>query len=72
MPIDVIVKEATGLPDKYVNMVVSYIHFLQYQLKTEEEKGRVSGKRQLGILADKFHYMADDFDETPDCFEDYV
>ena len=72
MPIDVMVKEATGLPDKYVDMVVSYIHFLQYQLKTEEDTVHSTGKRKLGILSDRFHSIADDFDETPDCFEDYV
>ena len=48
MPIDVMVKEATGLPDKYVDMVVSYIRFLQYQLKSEETV-HSSGKRKLGI-----------------------
>ncbi len=67
MPIDVMVKEATGLPDKYVDMVVSYIRFLQYQLKSEETV-QSSGKRQLGLLADRFHSIADDFEETPDCF----
>lgn len=38
-------------------------------MKTEEEKGRPFSKRELGILVDKFHYMADDFNETPDCFD---
>ncbi len=71
MPIDVMVKETTGLPDKYVDMVVNYIRFLQYQVKTEESK-HSSNKRELGILADKFHSIADDFDETPDCFKEYV
>ena len=72
MPIDVLVKKTTGLPDKYVDMVVSYIHFLQYQLKNEEDITQTANKRKLGILADRFHSMADDFDETPNCFEDYV
>ncbi len=71
MPIDVMVKEATGLPDKYVDMVVNYIQFLQYQVKTEEE-AHSSNKRELGVLADKFHSIADDFDETPDCFKEYI
>ncbi len=70
MPIDVMVKEATGLPDKYVDMVVNYIQFLQYQVKTEEAHS--SNKRELGVLADKFHSIADDFDETPDCFKEYI
>ena len=37
MPIEALVKEATGLPDKYVDMVVSYIHFLQYQNLQERQ-----------------------------------
>ena len=53
MPIDGIIKEAAGLPDKYVDMVVRCIHFLQHQLKTEEEKGRSSCKRETrGYEAD--------------------
>ena len=71
MSIDVMVKEATGLPDKYVDMVVNYIRFLQFQAKAEEQK-QFSNKRKLGIMADKFHSIADDFDETPDCFKEYV
>lgn len=71
MPIDVMVKETTGLPDKYVDMVVNYIQFLQFQAKAEEET-QSSKKRELGILADRFHSIADDFDETPDCFKEYV
>ena len=71
MPIDVMVKEATGLPEKFVEQVVNYIQFLQFQAKAEEET-QSSKKRELGILADRFHSIADDFDETPDCFKEYV
>ena len=70
MPIEALVKEATGLPDKYVDMVVSYIHFLQYQNSQEHKTEKK--KRVLGILSDKFHGIADDFDETPDIFKEYV
>lgn len=71
MPLDVMVKEATGLQDKYVDMVVSYIRFLQHQAKTEEA-AQSSNNRQLGIMAGRFQSIADDFDETPDCFEEYA
>ena len=71
MPIELLVKNATGLPDKYVEMVVSYIHFLQSQCQQEEKTG-LEKKRQLGILSPKFHSMAEDFDQTPDCFKEYV
>ena len=71
MPIDVMVKEATGLPDKYVEMAVNYIHFLQFQYKNESENKPVIN-RELGAFSDKLHYIADDFDDTPDCFEGYL
>ena len=69
--IEMLVKNATGLPDKYVEMAVSYIHFLQSQYQ-QEEKTELKKKRQLGILSPKFHSMAEDFDQTPDCFKEYV
>ena len=69
MPLEVLVKNATGLPDKYVDMAANYIRYLQYQYSQEEKQ---QGKRKLGILADKFHYIADDFDETPEDFKEYL
>ncbi len=71
MPIDVLVKEATGLPDKYVEMAVSYIRFLQEQSMLDSDEP-VKQKRPIGILSDKFVSIADDFDKTPDCFEGYL
>ncbi len=71
MPIDVLIKEATDLPDEYINMAVTYIQFLQFQY--EKKKGEDSKpKRILGTLSSKFHWIADDFDETPDCFAEYI
>lgn len=71
MPIEVLVKEATGLPDKYVDMAVSYIRYLQYQC-SEENKKISATKRKVGLLANKFHGMTEDFDEIPDIFKEYV
>ena len=69
MPIDILTKEASVLPDEYVDMAISYVRFLQTQYFKEKKghKGRV-----LGILSDKFHSIADDFDETSECFGEYV
>ncbi len=36
LSIDTLVKESTGLPDKYVEMAVNYIQFLQYQCDLEQ------------------------------------
>ncbi len=40
--------------------------------ESDETSGKRSGERKLGPLAGRLIYMADDFDETPDCFKDYV
>ena len=57
MPIEQVVKEATHLPDEYVAMVVSYIQFLQFQVNNGNSK-----ERKLGVLSDRFEFIADDFD----------
>ena len=70
MPLDTVVKNATGLSDKYVEMAVTYIRFLQAQAANEASQTPV--KRTIGSLSDQFISMSDDFDETPDCFEGYL
>ena len=40
---------------------------IRQSLKEEKKK-----KRKLGALKGKLIYMADDFDETPDCFKEYM
>lgn len=39
--------------------------------KTEENTSPLP-KRQAGIGKDPDFYMAPDFDETPDCFKEYI
>ena len=71
MPIEALIKEATDLPDEYINMAVTYIQFLQFQY--EKKKGeKAKPKRILGTLSSKFNWIADDFDETPDCMAEYL
>ena len=72
MPIEIMVKNLTGLPDKYVEMAVNYIRFLQKQFEQEQKNVTSEKKRQLGILSSKFHSIAEDFDKTPDCFREYI
>ena len=67
MPIEAILKNATGLPDKYVEMVVSYIHFLQSQTQIES-----SAHRSIGVLSNRFEYISDDFDEPLSDFREYM
>lgn len=65
MPIEAVLKNATGLSDRDVDMVVSYIRFLQ----SRSESGKNGqARRTLAPLADKFHSIAPDFDETPEIY----
>lgn len=44
MPIETLVKNVTRLPDKYVEMAVSYIQFLQAQYQQEQQSTGKNGK----------------------------
>ena len=47
--------------------------FLRFLLSQQEkEKPSKPGKRQLGMLADRFVSMADDFDEPLEDFKEYM
>ena len=78
MPIELVVKNATGLPDKYVDMAVSYIHFLQSQYQQEQQasvsSSRTKGKpilRKAGMLNGQISMTAD-FDAPLDDFKEYM
>lgn len=61
-------KQLNNLSVEQRQSVFDYINFLIYQNKTEKEK---TIYRTPGGLTGIF-YIADDFDETPECFKDYV
>ena len=47
--------------------------FLQFLLSQQEKEARSKpGKRRLGVLADRFIAMADDFDEPLEDFKEYM
>ena len=47
---------------------IEVLGLLKKLMKSEKKKGV---KRKFGVYKGKF-WMADDFDETPDCFKDYI
>ena len=49
MPIETLIKEATDLPDEYINMAVTYIQFLQFQY--EKKKRKQDLKRAESVLS---------------------
>ena len=49
--------------------VIEYIHFLKYELNHQDTNSKQK-RRTLGRLEGKMLFMADDFDETLDCFKE--
>lgn len=77
MAYELLEKELKDLPESNIADVIEYIQFLKFKLLRDENStgsaivGRKHPERELGILQGKF-VMADDFDETPDCFKEYM
>ena len=77
MAYELLEKELKDLPESNIVDVIEYIRFLKFKLLRDEHNTgstiteRKHPERKLGILQGKF-VMADDFDETPDCFKEYM
>lgn len=71
MAVDVLVNEVRDLPEDSIQKVIEYIHFLKYELNHQDTNSKQK-RRTLGRLEGKMLFMADDFDETPDCFKEYM
>lgn len=64
---DILIDEAKGLDDKYLEMLVEYIRFLQFESQKDNiinEEAKVY-RTPRGLSEDLV--LPDDFDETPDC-----
>lgn len=72
MASDVLAQAAKGLPDKYIEMALNYIKFLQSEYcEAKNLHNSNSQFRHPGGLEEKFE-LPDDFDDTPDCFGGYL
>lgn len=70
--VEKIMNEITSLSEKQVEQVYSFTMFLKTMPGAFEDSKSISGKyRTAGGLDGEF-WMADDFDETPDCFKEYM
>lgn len=76
MAYDILLKEAKDLPDDMIEQAIEFIRFLKYasmQKKAEHTANDTATfQRSVNPLADEFVSIADDFDETPECFKEYV
>ena len=61
-----IIEEAKTLSDNSASEVLDFIKFL----KAKEEKNKT--ERKSNLLAGGLLFMAEDFDETPECFKEYM
>ena len=76
MAYDTLVREAKDLPEDMIEQVLDFMRFLKYASKKEQTKHSVSNNitfcRTVNPLADELISMAEDFDETPECFKEYM
>ncbi len=59
-----------GLSDESVRLIIELIDSLGLPGATARDAR--APKRTANVLAGKLRYMAEDFDETPECLKEYV
>lgn len=85
MSYDALFREISSLPNSMVLQVAEFVRFLRFSMSDKnsaavteavtsdaEQAQNKLAKRRGGILSDRFIAIADDFDETPDCFKEYM
>ena len=76
MAYDTLVKEAKDLPEEMIEQIIEFMRFLKYTSKKEQTKQSISNTiafhRSVNPLSDEFIAIAEDFDETPECFKEYI
>ena len=72
MVYDVIEKEIKSLPADKLPEVLNFIAFVKYQASIEALSSDKTKKRKTNTLAGGMFFMAEDFDETPECFKEYT
>lgn len=71
MAIDLLEKEVAGLPEEKVMQIVEFARFIRMS-SVENRKKTPLKNRKPGLLEGNLIYLADDFDETPECFKEYM
>ena len=76
MAYDTLIREAKDLPEDLIEQAIEFIRFLKYTSeKKQTEHFADHGHtfhRSVNPLANEFISIADDFDETPECFKEYI
>ncbi len=63
-----LVEEAKTLTERNMAEVTDFIKFL----KAKQNNDKKDQRRCPDLLKGRLKFMADDFDETPDCFGGYI
>lgn len=66
------IKRSKNLPEDMIEQAIEFIRFLKYAAMQKQTEHTVTFQRSVNPLADEFVPIADDFDETPECFKEYV
>ena len=74
MTSDVLEKQIEALPADALERVSQYVNMLYIQNVQEEAPKSNSNKygRKFGIAKTVDYWIAPDFNDTPDCFEEYM
>ena len=78
MTIDAIAQASIGLNEEYIPMVVSYIDFLKSlenkdsAFENKKVENNLTPGDAIGVFSGSLLYMADDFNETPEEFKEYM
>lgn len=76
MAYDTLIREAKDLPEDMIEQIVDFMRFLKYTSKKEEIKQSANNnttfQRSINPLANELIAIAEDFDETPECFKKYI
>lgn len=69
MAIELLEREVMGLTEEDILRVIEFVRFIKYEAAQRKAK---SPKRVPGHYSDQLLYIADDFDDTPEGFEEYM
>lgn len=75
MAYDTLVKEAKDLPEDMIEQIIEFMRFLKSSKKEQIKRSisdSVAFHRSVNPLADELIAIAEDFDETPECFKEYI
>ena len=70
MSYEVLEKQIRTIPEEYISEIAGFIDLLKYKI-TVQHQGSVRPLRKLGGYEGQIK-IADDFDEIPEGFEEYI